>query len=180
MIIPGSNQALTRQGLNHFDQEVLRWIRKQSNISWWVRFTCTSNCFEWWSSHICYLKVGHCRPLFLYFHLFYTVDNKQCSRTGFEPRTSGVGSDRSIHWATTTATSPTCYHLQSLHWWGLPYVKFIWILELWDVVWAHASPIEVSVWSPLFVGRSHEFYSIKIIVMCHLIETSQKDWIMDT
>ena len=46
--------------------------------------------------------------LFSFFH--YTVDSKQMfytnkllPMTGFEPRTSGTGSDRSTNWATTTA-----------------------------------------------------------------------------
>ena len=43
--------------------------------------------------------MGHCRPLFLYFRLFNTVDSKQMfvkslPMTGFEPRISGVGGDR--------------------------------------------------------------------------------------
>ena len=53
--------------------------------------------------------MGHSRPLFLYFRLFntYTVDSKQMFNmnkfwpmTGFEPRTSGIGSNRSTNWAT--------------------------------------------------------------------------------
>ena len=47
--------------------------------------------------------MGHPRSLFLYFSSFqYTIDSKQMfiinnflSMTGFEPRTSGIGSDRS-------------------------------------------------------------------------------------
>ena len=51
--------------------------------------------------------MGHSRSLFLNFCLFDTVDTKQMfyiksfPMTGFEPRTSGVGSDRSTNWATT-------------------------------------------------------------------------------
>ena len=47
---------------------------------------------------------------FLYFHLFnLQLTAKQCSMlilpmTGFEPRTSGVGSDRSTNWATTISS----------------------------------------------------------------------------
>ena len=47
---------------------------------------------------------------FFYFHLFNTVDSKlvisSLPKTGFEPRTSGVGSDHSTNWATTTARQP--------------------------------------------------------------------------
>ena len=47
-------------------------------------------------------KVGHSRPLFIYFCLFNTVDNKQMFNkillmTGVEPRTSGIEIDRSTN-----------------------------------------------------------------------------------
>ena len=51
-------------------------------------------------------------PFLASFSLFssfqYTVDSKQMFNkflpmTGFEPRTYGIGSDRSTNWATTTA-----------------------------------------------------------------------------
>ena len=51
-----------------------------------------------------FFKKGHFRPLFLYFRLFNTVDSKQVNvpykslpMTGFEPRTSCVGSDHSTN-----------------------------------------------------------------------------------
>ena len=49
-----------------------------------------------------FFKVGHSRPLFIYFRLFNTVDNKQMLNkilliTGVEPRTSGIESDRSTN-----------------------------------------------------------------------------------
>ena len=52
--------------------------------------------------------MGHSRPLFSLFSSFqYTVDRKQLFNinkfllmTGFEPQTSGIGSDRSTNWAT--------------------------------------------------------------------------------
>ena len=58
---------------------------------------------------IFFIKMGHSRPLFHYFRLFNTVDSI-CSIyflpiTGFKPRTSGIGSDRSTNWATSTATT---------------------------------------------------------------------------
>ena len=49
--------------------------------------------------------MDYCRPLFLYFRLFNTVDSKRTiyflPMTRFEQRSSGVGSDRSSTWATT-------------------------------------------------------------------------------
>ena len=47
-------------------------------------------------------KVGHSRPLFIYFRLFNTVDNKQMFNkilpmTGVKPRISGIGIDRSTN-----------------------------------------------------------------------------------
>ena len=51
---------------------------------------------------------GHSRPLFLYFRLynifFNTAVSKKNLPTGFKPRISGVGSDRSTNWATTIST----------------------------------------------------------------------------
>ena len=52
--------------------------------------------------------MGHSRHLFIYFCLFNTVDSRQWTikilpMTGFEPRTSVIGSNRSTNWATTTA-----------------------------------------------------------------------------
>ena len=49
-----------------------------------------------------FFKVGHSRPLFIYFRLFNTVDNKQMFNkilpmTGVEPRISGIESDRSTN-----------------------------------------------------------------------------------
>ena len=55
-------------------------------------------------------KMGHSRPLFLYFRLINTVDSKQINvryktllMTEFKPWTSGIISNRSTNWATTTA-----------------------------------------------------------------------------
>ena len=48
-------------------------------------------------------KLGHSRPIFLYFRLFNTVESKCFPMTGFKPQTSGIGSDRSTNWDTTTA-----------------------------------------------------------------------------
>ena len=47
-----------------------------------------------------FLKMGHSRPLFLYFRLFNTVNSKQMfdkslPMTGIELQISGVGGDRS-------------------------------------------------------------------------------------
>ena len=54
------------------------------------------------------LKMGHSRPLFFFIFVFsiqltVNVRYKFLPMTGFEPRTSGIGSDRSTNWATTTA-----------------------------------------------------------------------------
>ena len=49
--------------------------------------------------------MGHSRPLFLFFSSFQynNVQYKCLPMAVFEPRTSGIGSDRSTNWATTTA-----------------------------------------------------------------------------
>ena len=57
------------------------------------------------SIHI-FLKIGHSRPLFLYFRLFNKVDSKEYKifqMTGFELRTSSLGSNHSTNSATNTA-----------------------------------------------------------------------------
>ena len=51
---------------------------------------------------IYFKSVGHSRPLFIYFRLFNTVDNKQMFNkilpmTGVKPQTSGIESDRSTN-----------------------------------------------------------------------------------
>ena len=64
------------------------------------------------SIYISFLKVGHSLPLFIYFRLFNTADNKQVNKQMFnkilpmtrvELRTSGLESNRSTNWATTTS-----------------------------------------------------------------------------
>ena len=54
-----------------------------------------------------FLKMGLSRPLLLYFRIFNIVDSnwsiKFLPMTGFEPRTSGIKSDHSTNWATTTS-----------------------------------------------------------------------------
>ena len=62
-------------------------------------------------------KVGHSRPLFIYFRLFSTVDNKQMFNkillmTAVELRTSGIESDHSTNWATTISQHDCCYIVQ--------------------------------------------------------------------
>ena len=52
--------------------------------------------------HVVYFLKGHYRPLFLYFRLFYNrltenIASIKLPMTGFEPRTSGVGSNRSAN-----------------------------------------------------------------------------------
>ena len=56
--------------------------------------------------------MGHSRPLFIYFRLFNTVDNKQMLNkilpmTGVELQNSGIKSNRSTNWATTTSLQPS-------------------------------------------------------------------------
>ena len=64
--------------------------------------------------------MGRCRPLFIYFRLFNTVDNKQANKkmlnkilsmTWVEPRTSGIESNCSTNWATTTSQSHLLFAL---------------------------------------------------------------------
>ena len=61
---------------------------------------------------LCNVKKWANTGLFFFIFVFSTVNSKynQCKilpMTGFEPRISGFGSDRSANWATTTAQSDT-------------------------------------------------------------------------
>ena len=57
--------------------------------------------------------MGHSRPLFLYFCLLAViVQYKILPMNGFEPRTSGVGSNCSTNWATTTARGKLLFEIQ--------------------------------------------------------------------
>ena len=63
-----------------------------------------------WPPVYFFLKNGPFLASFLFSSFQYTVDiiqmfdiNKFLPMTGFEPRTSGIGSDRSTNWATTTS-----------------------------------------------------------------------------
>ena len=52
------------------------------------------NAFFFWACQIFFKKMGYSMPLFLYFRLLNTVESnsiKTLPMTGFEPRTSGVG-----------------------------------------------------------------------------------------
>ena len=79
------------------------WLLGYSkNITFWIKTVVTN----FWATFkitglLCILffkkKMGHSRPLFIYFRLFNTVDNKQMFNkilpmTGVEPRTSGIKS----------------------------------------------------------------------------------------
>ena len=86
----------------------------ERNNRWWWRWSYF-DFPEWIDNKIAFWVLltflflnRHSRPLFSLFPCFqYTVDSKQIFNvnkflpmTGFEPRTSGVGSDRSTNWAT--------------------------------------------------------------------------------
>ena len=73
-------------------------------------FSTTSHRIVWtpsfWHGRFILFKMGHFRPLFLYFRLFFLnaqLVDKILPMLGFKPRISGVGSDRSTYWANTTA-----------------------------------------------------------------------------
>ena len=90
----------------HDEQRMLLYLKRKLICHFLFLLLCF--CSENNHSLSFFKKMGHSRPLFLYFCLFNTVDseymNKNLPMTGFKPRTSGVGSNRSTHWATTTAT----------------------------------------------------------------------------
>ena len=56
------------------------------------------------TKNVFFKKLGLSRPLFLYFHLINTVDSTyKLPMTGFKPRISGAGIDRSTNCTTTTS-----------------------------------------------------------------------------
>ena len=80
--------------------------------------------------HLFFKKMGHSRPHLLYFRLFNTVDSKQINVRfksllvcGFELRTSGIGSNRSTNWATTTARINDSIYVNEIKWWMLFFLK---------------------------------------------------------
>ena len=74
------------------------------------------------TASLCLLKNGPFPATFSLFLSFkYTVDSKQMFNinqflpmTGFEPRTPGIGSNRSTNWATTTALVMFVYDVHFL------------------------------------------------------------------
>ena len=93
---PGTSHRLTRVRIVW--RSVLDWIWKAKGPR------PPASC----RNAIVFLKNGHSRPIFLYFRIFNTltennVQYKSLPMTGFEPQTSGIGSNGSTNWATTTA-----------------------------------------------------------------------------
>ena len=118
--------------------------------------------------------MGHSRPLFIYFRLFNTVDNKQMFNkilpmTGVEPRTSGIEIDRSTNWATTTS----CVSLlskaatQSWFWWNtLGILHQILNIGVWVCFWnigIQSSNILIIVWASRTSTGTSEYHLAGII-----------------
>ena len=63
-------------------------------------------------------KIGPFPAFFIYFHLFNTVEYSRYIQyllmTGLEPRTSGVGRNRSTNWVTTTAHKRQLFICQNM------------------------------------------------------------------
>ena len=83
------------------------------------------HCAATWSHCNSFFKMGHSRPLFLYFRLFCNLIvqlvDKILPMKGYKPRISGVGIDCSTNWATTTAQKAALqfFILFILDTWGL-------------------------------------------------------------
>ena len=70
----------------------------------------TNHLGPWQAKRCLFFLMGHSRPLFysiFTFSILQLVD-KILPVSGFKPRISGVGSDRSTNWATTTAQDFYC------------------------------------------------------------------------
>ena len=100
------NYDRQKMHLIHFNWTYIWWSRHQRRSI--VRILAPNS-----RGRIClFFKLGLSRTLFIYFHLFNTVESKQMFYkslpiTGFEPRISGVGGDRSTNWAITAARDGT-------------------------------------------------------------------------
>ena len=98
--------------LDHYGHKV-----RSENTHWKAKYHCISGLQIDWIGFYrtrkdVFFKMGPSRPHFHYFCLFNIVDSKMfntifLTMTGFELWTSGIGSDRSTNWATTTAHENT-------------------------------------------------------------------------
>ena len=118
-----------------------------------------------------FLKVGHSRPLFIYFCLFNTVDIKQVNKqmfnkilpmTGVDPRTSGIESERSTNWATTTSRMGQFFCGKKC-WKGSKRAKHCSSKRLGTrltcaVEWQSSSVVPFRIW---FMQWRHKYFSVK-------------------
>ena len=90
-----------------FNRRALTWFANNEITN------LTKRCFQLGGDHnaeaiFITLKMGHSRSIFLHFRLFNSLQytgyvSQLLLMTEFEPRTSGIVSDRSANWATATA-----------------------------------------------------------------------------
>ena len=90
------------------------------NIQQWFDRSLPQTTKQPFNLLLFFLRMGHSQPLFLCFCLFYfnaQLVDKILLMLGFEPRVSGVRSDRSTNWATTTARNLTfiCNYFAAEH-----------------------------------------------------------------
>ena len=90
------------------------------NIQQWFDRSLPQTTKQPFNLLLFFLRMGHSQPLFLCFCLFYfnaQLVDKILLMLGFDPRVSGVRSDRSTNWATTTARNLTfiCNYFAAEH-----------------------------------------------------------------
>ena len=111
------------------------WKKCQNGLWWWWWSSGQCALLQlWWSeieSERCDIAVGihwsnelflngpHPASFSLFSSFQFTETNVQCKykflpMTGFEPRTSGIGSDRSTNWAKTTSLPPAKHKMLCL------------------------------------------------------------------
>ena len=124
--------------LDHYGHKV-----RSENTHWKAKYHCISGLQIDWIGFYrtrkdVFFKMGPSRPHFHYFCLFNIVDSKMFNTiflpmTGFELWTSGIGSDRSTNWATTTAH--VMWYLGEC---SLPFLSFVlWTILPTDSVYFH-------------------------------------------
>ena len=105
MLIPQSNVSSLTLERTFFRLDAILCEQKNQKNHYFakvsvIRICSTSKITLMYVSF--FQKVDHSRPLFIYFRLFNTVDNKQMFNkilpmTGVEPWTSGIESNRSTN-----------------------------------------------------------------------------------
>ena len=103
------------------------------------------------ANNIFFLKMDHSEPLVFFIFVFSNVQlvDKTSQMSGLEPRISGVGSDRSTNWATTTAQQNNIFNVVK------SFVQQQLVLQVWKQVGSDASMFPAT--------RKRKFFLLQMI-----------------